>query len=923
MIKAFLIALCLASSAIAAQWKNSLKPGGETAGPLVLVRDGQPQYTIVVRADGTPQERKAQADLNHWIKEITGADLTRPGGPVIRIVTDETLAGDAYRISVEGADLILAGGPGRGVVNAVYALLEEDLGCRFYTKDSIRLPKANTLAITPVARTYTPKLMLRDPFYFASYDAAWSLRNRTNAPDARVPQDDGGHVDYGGLFVHTAATLLPADKYAHDHPDYFFKNAAGQHSAAQLCPTHPETIKIVTENVLKTLKANPHTEIVSVSKNDNAGDQICMCDRCVKLRADEGGTDMANQLFLVNKVAEAVEKEYPKVWVDTIAYLETIKPPKTIRPRKNVIIRICNDTVGAWSRPFTPARELPVAQIMKDWSAVHDRFSIWDYNINFSHFLAPMPNMDIIADNIRFWTENKAVGVMTQGGYQSTSERDELRAWVIAKLMWDPSRDVNALVEDFTLGHYGKAGPAMMEYEALLAAARKQFPEEFAGPPGGIRYPMTMKFLSPDFISKSTAIFTRAKKAVADDEQLIHRVERAELPILYVRLAQGPVTKDTLTRFEQIARREKVDWLFEWTTRLDAQLDAWRKQLPPDPLVISKGEAASTYQAFPDACRLKNGDIISVFYAGYGHVSLATDDFPKGGRICMVRSSDEGKTWSAPQIVYDGPDDERDSHISQLDDGTLVCTFFAWKVKDGEKIERADQFTWKKFNSIAQLIGAQMVMSSDNGKTWDAKPTPIALDWVCSAPVRQLPDGTCILGVYRSKRVSDKKVALGGSIRSTDRCKTWEPVVEIDPDSGVDLDAETDIIKLKDGRLYAALRSSPADMHFATSPDDGKSWGKVQNIGFRGHCPHLNRLTTGEIILCHRVPQTSIHISRDDTKTWQGPHMIDDVLGAYPATVELKDGTVLIIYYTEGEGSHIRAKRFKVTKDGIEFLPLQ
>ena len=55
--------------------------------------------------------------------------------------------------------------------------------------------------------------------------------------------------------------------------------------------------------MLKALKDKPHTEIVSVSKNDNAGDQICQCDRCKKLRADEGGTDMANQLVLVNAVA--------------------------------------------------------------------------------------------------------------------------------------------------------------------------------------------------------------------------------------------------------------------------------------------------------------------------------------------------------------------------------------------------------------------------------------------------------------------------------------------------------------------------------------------------------------------------------------------------------------------------------------------
>src|SRR5438309_1403970 len=82
-----------------------------------------------------------------------------------------------------------------------------------------------------------PPLALRDPFYHCAFDADWSVRNRTNAPDAPVPEAAGGHVDYGGLFVHTHATLLPPDKYFKDHPEYFAQNAAGQRYPAQLCPT--------------------------------------------------------------------------------------------------------------------------------------------------------------------------------------------------------------------------------------------------------------------------------------------------------------------------------------------------------------------------------------------------------------------------------------------------------------------------------------------------------------------------------------------------------------------------------------------------------------------------------------------------------------------------------------------------------------
>ena len=136
------------------------------------------------------------------------------------------------------------------------------------------------------------------------------------------------------------------------------------------------------------------------------------------------------------------------------------------------------------------------------------------------------------------------------------------------------------------------------------------------------------------------------------------------------------------------------------------------------------------------------------------------------------------------------------------------------------------------------------------------------------------------------------------------------------------LDAETDFVRLKDGTLWAALRGDRVNMHFATSPDGGLTWSPVKDIGFPGHCPHLTRLSTGEILLSHRLPLTSLHISRDDGKTWQGPYQIDTVGGAYPSTVELKDGSVLVVYYEEGPGSAVRARRFKLTATGIEFLPL-
>ena len=126
-----------------------------------------------------------------------------------------------------------------------------------------------------------------------------------------------------------------------------------------------------------------------------------------------------------------------------------------------------------------------MAKLARAWSAVHDRIYIWDYNVNFSHYLAPMPNLDVMAANIRFWVKNHAEGVMLQGGYQGPAEQDELKCWVASKLLWDPSRDEKALAQDFIWGHYGKAAPAMAEYDALLDKMQADHAKEMATPAAG------------------------------------------------------------------------------------------------------------------------------------------------------------------------------------------------------------------------------------------------------------------------------------------------------------------------------------------------------------------------------------------------------------------------------------------------------
>jgi len=322
-------------------------------------------------------------------------------------------------------------------------------------------------------------------------------------------------------------------------------------------------------------------------------------------------------------------------------------------------------------------------------------------------------------------------------------------------------------------------------------------------------------------------------------------------------------------------------------------------RIPPKPYVVVCADAgAGAYEAFPDVCRLRDGRLMAVFYAGYGHVALPNEKLPKGGRISYCTSDDEGITWSEAQILYDGPDDDRDPSIVQLKDGRLICNYFSLRKSDVPGKRWIGLGTWA-------------VISNDLGKTW-SEPQQIAKEYYCSSPIRELSDGRLVLGLYRER----DGTAVGAVTFSDDGAKTWSEPGDIDND-GVRLDAETDVIELKDGTLYAAQRPQ---MAYSISQDRGKTWSVSKPMGFAGHCPYLHRTVDDIILLAHRVPATSLHYSVDECKTWSKNVPVDSVGGAYPSMVNLKDGSVLMVYYEEGAGSSIRARRLRATKDGIEWL---
>jgi hypothetical protein len=568
-------------------WRNALAPGGEAGPEVTLALDGEAACRIVIPAEPTTVEQKAAVDLADWLGVMIGGRFeivtedAAASGPVISVGATARLARaglpsessdlgrEGYGIGVSDGDLLLWGGSGRGPINAVYALLEEDLGCRWYHRDSVMIPERRTLSFRPVPRTFVPALEIRDPYYWDAFHADWSLRNRTNAPSARVSDEFGGRVRYaGGFFVHTFNRLVPPKTYFEEHPEYY-SEIGGKRQPRQLCLTNPEVLRISIDKVKDVLRADPTAQLISVSPNDGRG--YCECAECGALDEKEGGTHAATLLAFVNAVAEAIAEEFPS----------------TIRPRANVVIRLCTDR-HAWSHFFEFVTETDAfSTAMRAWAEVGAQIHIWDYTVNFSHYSLPQPNMPVVTQNIRWMMNHNARGIMLQGAYQGPgSARGPLRSWVWAKQLWDPSLNTRDLIRDFTYGFYGEAAEPMQAYNELLW---RVWEEEYMGllraKGMNIRYAPDSAFLTREFAAEATRLFARAESLAADGE-IRRRVALAKFALLYLKLCRGPgfVAGDDYgalcDEFAATAKREGINRLWEdWRSKeshVEKKLAYWR-----------------------------------------------------------------------------------------------------------------------------------------------------------------------------------------------------------------------------------------------------------------------------------------------------------------------------------------------------------
>ncbi len=473
---------------------------------LILAEKGKPaDCTIVVRSEALPTERYAAEEFAKWAKELTGVDLpivddagdlplkavilgmTRYTESLVpgAVASTAALGWEGFRLVTVGNRYVVLGSPSRGITYGVHETMNAYGGIEWFAPWRTYVPHTGVLAVpADLDRTEKPIVEIRDEVtYQLRTDLEFALKMRINGFHMNFPERLGPspYMYDGSLpWAHSLPMSIKPEQYKDDHPEYFAMNANGTRQFGpgyQLCCSNPDVVRIVTDYVLSRVKRRLDIRYFGISQNDGSpGPQQCHCPACREIddREDCWG---ASTLQLVNKVAAEVEKIRPDATITTLAYRYTQKPPKTIRPHRNVMPLFCSVdcdfSLPVEQSDFNVNREFLAD--LEGWKKICSRgLFLWDYPMNYLRSLLPFPCIRPTCSDIRHYVECGVRGFYLECCTEETAEFSELKSWLFPKLMWNPYQPVEPLVEKFVNGCYGKVAPYMFEYiEALKKLDRK------------------------------------------------------------------------------------------------------------------------------------------------------------------------------------------------------------------------------------------------------------------------------------------------------------------------------------------------------------------------------------------------------------------------------------------------------------------
>ena len=464
---------------------------------IVLTLNGEPieKYAIVVKTQNEAAVYAA-SELMQYLLKATGAAFpvfygTQNSCAEYAIEIDcLSKFKDGFSIRFKGHKLLLTGNNERSAIYAVYEFLER-IGWRFFAQKSCYEYAPYTYACEKLltrGRVEIPGdfcteqeavFDYRDGLTFALSDIAFCAKMRINAETwgaKHFSETFGGARKFAshGCEGHTFGKLVPIEKYGKINADFFAEidgkrrtEGVAWNEAPQLCLTNYSSVPIVISTMKKWMEETPEAEYISVSQNDNK--LFCQCEKCRASYAKYGY--FGTLIKYVNKVAEGFEKFYPNVKIHTYAYSGTDDINDSVKAHKNIMVQWCptrmcrnhalNDKNCALNKMnYTKLETL---------SKVADEIFIYDYRHCLRYAMLNFTDLFTLRDTMRTYAQLHVKGIYSEVNIFSLNQCtfEELRAYLFAKLLWNPymsDEEYNRHINEFLEGYYGKEWRNIREY---------------------------------------------------------------------------------------------------------------------------------------------------------------------------------------------------------------------------------------------------------------------------------------------------------------------------------------------------------------------------------------------------------------------------------------------------------------------------
>ena len=516
-------------------------------GELILAERGKrADFAIVVREGAGPSEAFAATEFRDWTAKLTGVTLpvvtnAHPAKAVrMRTVSDSRLGDDGFRLRTDGDDLRIEGGV-RGVLYGVYEILERFGGIGWFASYSTLVPEVDRLAVPDgLDETHVPAFEMREEyFYDVSTDGDFAARLRLNGNFCDLKERHGGKFGRvgAGLRSHTFWELLRVEEYGRTHPEYFSMRGGKRvvsddpKHETQLCLTNPDVVRIVADNLIAAIRRDPTALRFGVSQNDNV--IHCECEACAAVDTEEGG-HAGTVVRFVNAVAARVKEVFPDKFVQAAAYQYSRRPVKSSYA-DNVLLELCPLECDC-AHPIATGRfgeNVDFREDLAGWSKKTPRLFIWNYVTDFNCFPMPFPNLRTLPCDVRYFRDCGVKWMSPEGPYQGRgADLQELKGWLLAKLMWNPDLDFEAHLNRFLDGFYGAAAPFVRDYIAEL--------DRLVGEDGKVKLscfedPLSKRTVTDEFLVRARKLWDGAEAAVKDDSMRLKAVRLSALGADYVR----------------------------------------------------------------------------------------------------------------------------------------------------------------------------------------------------------------------------------------------------------------------------------------------------------------------------------------------------------------------------------------------------